>query len=84
MHLRGWTSEATAQCYAIQLDGWTVEQLGGTADEGHAVAAATFAGSLTRDPGTGQRHRPHHWRERPASAAAAASRLTRAAPRVVT
>jgi hypothetical protein len=44
MHLRGWTSEATAQCYAIQLDAWTVEQLGSTADEGRAVAAATFAG----------------------------------------
>jgi hypothetical protein len=43
MHMRGWTGEATAQCYAIQLDAWTVERLGGTADEGRAVAAFLLA-----------------------------------------
>ena len=30
MHLRGITSEAQAQCYAIQGDAWTVVRLGGT------------------------------------------------------
>jgi hypothetical protein len=43
MHLRGWANEATAQCYAIQEDAWTVEKLGGTSDEGVAVAALVLA-----------------------------------------
>jgi hypothetical protein len=38
MHLRGWASEAQAQCYAIQQDPWTVVRLGGTPAEGAAVA----------------------------------------------
>jgi hypothetical protein len=38
MHLRGITSEAQAQCYAIQADAWTVQRLGGTAAEGEGVA----------------------------------------------
>jgi hypothetical protein len=43
MHLRGWTDEATAQCYAIQDDPWTVVQLGGTQAEGAAVASLALA-----------------------------------------
>jgi len=43
MHLRGFTDEAQAQCYAIQLDAWTVERLGGTAAEGADVAALVLA-----------------------------------------
>jgi hypothetical protein len=39
MHLRGWADEATAQCYAIQEDAWTVMRLGGTEEEGAAAAA---------------------------------------------
>ncbi len=38
MHLRGITSEAQAQCYAIQGDAWTVVRLGGTPAEGAAAA----------------------------------------------
>jgi hypothetical protein len=38
MHLRGWADEATAQCYGIQQVALTVEQLGGSAAEGAAVA----------------------------------------------
>ena len=38
VHMRGWAAEATAQCYAIQEDAWTTEQLGGTLQEGQAVA----------------------------------------------
>jgi hypothetical protein len=43
MHLRGWTSEAQAQCYAIQEAAWTVVRLGGTAAEGAAVARLALA-----------------------------------------
>jgi hypothetical protein len=38
MHLRGFMDEAQTQCYAIQLDAWTVVRLGGTPAEGAAVA----------------------------------------------
>ena len=47
MHMRGWTNEATAQCYAIQEDAWTVMRLGGSLAEGRAVAAFVLA----RQPG---------------------------------
>ena len=43
MHLRGITSEATAQCLAIQGDAWTVVRLGGTAEEAAAVASFILA-----------------------------------------
>ncbi len=43
MHMHGWEAEATAQCYAIQEDAWTVGQLGGTPAEGRAVAAFVLA-----------------------------------------
>jgi hypothetical protein len=43
MHLRGWLTEATAQCYAVQEVAWTVVRLGGTADEGAAVARLALA-----------------------------------------
>jgi hypothetical protein len=43
MHLRGWADEATAQCYGIQEVAYTVEQLGGTAAEGQAVASFMLA-----------------------------------------
>jgi hypothetical protein len=43
MHLRGFTNEAQAQCYAIQLDAWTVVRLGGTAAEGADVASLVLA-----------------------------------------
>ena len=43
MHLRGWIDEATAQCYAIQEDPWTVVRLGGTRAEGAAVADLVLA-----------------------------------------
>jgi len=42
-HLRGITDEATTQCYAIQTDAWTVVQLGGTPEEGAAVASLILA-----------------------------------------
>lgn len=44
MHLRGITSEAQAQCYAIQADAWTALQLGAT--EAQARAAGQFALAL--------------------------------------
>jgi hypothetical protein len=43
MHLRGITSEAQAQCYAIQGDAWTVVRLGGTPTEGAAAANYVLA-----------------------------------------
>src|SRR5262249_28373374 len=43
MHLRGWVAEATAQCYAVQEVAWTVVRLGGTADEGAALARLELA-----------------------------------------
>jgi hypothetical protein len=43
MHLRGFMDEAQTQCYAIQLDAWTVVRLGGTAAEGAAVANFVLA-----------------------------------------
>ena len=43
MHLRGFISESQAQCYAIELDAWTVMRLGGTEAEGDAVAAYLLA-----------------------------------------
>jgi hypothetical protein len=43
MHMHGWQDEATAQCYAIQEDAWTVRQLGGSAEEGRAIARFLYA-----------------------------------------
>jgi hypothetical protein len=43
MHMHGWGDEAAAQCYAIQEDAWTTEQLGGTPEEGRAVAEFNLA-----------------------------------------
>jgi hypothetical protein len=43
MHLRGFVNEAQAQCYAIQEDAWTVVRLGGTAEQGAAVASFLLA-----------------------------------------
>jgi hypothetical protein len=43
MHMHGWADEATAQCYAIQEDAWTTVQLGGSPQEGRAVAAFILA-----------------------------------------
>lgn len=43
MHLRGIRSESRAQCLAIEADAWTVVRLGGTADEGLAVAQYVLA-----------------------------------------
>ena len=39
MHMRGWADEALAQCYAIQEVAFTVEWLGGSRQEGAAVAS---------------------------------------------
>jgi hypothetical protein len=39
MHLRGWADEALAQCYALQEVAFTVERLGGSHEEGAAVAS---------------------------------------------
>ena len=43
MHIRGWADEAVAQCYAIQEVAFTVGQLGGSREEGAAVAAYELA-----------------------------------------
>ena len=43
MHLRGIQSESAAQCLAIQADAWTVARLGGTPDQGLAVARFVLA-----------------------------------------
>jgi hypothetical protein len=42
-HLRGFTSEAQAQCYAIQADAWTAMQLGTTELQAEAVARFALA-----------------------------------------
>jgi hypothetical protein len=39
MHMRGWADEALAQCYALQEVAFTVERLGGSRQEGAAVAS---------------------------------------------
>jgi hypothetical protein len=39
IHLRGWADEALTQCYAIQEVAFTVEWLGGSRQEGAAVAS---------------------------------------------
>ena len=39
MHMRGWADEAVAQCYALQEVAFTVERLGGSGEEGAAVAS---------------------------------------------
>jgi hypothetical protein len=43
MHLRGFVDEGATQCYSIQLDAWTVVRLGGTPEEGAAVAKFVLA-----------------------------------------
>ena len=43
MHLRGIQGEAAAQCLAIQADAWTAVRLGGTADQGLALARFVLA-----------------------------------------
>ena len=43
MHLRGIQGEAAAQCLAIQADAWTVVRLGGTVEQGLAVARFVLA-----------------------------------------
>ena len=43
MHLRGFVSESQAQCYAIQEDAWTVVRMGGTEQQGDAVAELMLA-----------------------------------------
>jgi hypothetical protein len=43
MHMRGWADEAVAQCYAIQEVAFTVEQLGGSREEGAALAGFALA-----------------------------------------
>jgi hypothetical protein len=42
-HLRGVVNEAATQCYAIQTDAWTVVRLGGTPEQGAAVASLVYA-----------------------------------------
>jgi hypothetical protein len=43
MHLRGFVDEAQTQCYAIQQDAWTVIRLGGTGEQGAALARFVLA-----------------------------------------
>jgi hypothetical protein len=43
MHMHGWADEGTAQCFAIQEDAWTTHELGGTLQEGRAVASLILA-----------------------------------------
>jgi hypothetical protein len=50
MHLRGWSNEAQAQCYAIQGVGWTVVRLGGTAEQGVALGSLVLAQQPTLAP----------------------------------
>jgi hypothetical protein len=43
MHLRGFLDEAQTECYAVQEDAWTVMRLGGTPEQGAAVARFMLA-----------------------------------------
>lgn len=43
MHLRGFMDEAQTQCYAVQEDAWTVIRLGGTREQGAALASFVLA-----------------------------------------
>ena len=49
-HLRGVIDEAVAQCRSMQLMAWTAQQLGATAEQGHALALAQYTGDYKLMP----------------------------------
>jgi hypothetical protein len=50
-HLRGVIDEAVTECRSLQTMAWTAQQLGATADEGHAMALAQYRGAYREMPG---------------------------------
>ena len=50
-HLRGVIDEAVTECHSLQTMAWTAQQLGATADEGHAMALAQYTGAYREMPG---------------------------------
>ena len=49
-HLRGILDEAETECRSLQAMAWTAQQLGATAEQGHAMATAQYTGSYEQMP----------------------------------
>jgi hypothetical protein len=49
-HLRGVVDEAVTECRALQTMAWTAQQLGATAEQGHALAKAQYEGAYRDMP----------------------------------
>jgi hypothetical protein len=49
-HLRGVIGEAETECRSLQTMAWTAQQLGATAEEGHAMALAQYTGAYREMP----------------------------------
>src|SRR5215207_10192398 len=54
-HLRGVVDEAETECRSLQTMAWTAQQLGATADQGHAMARAQYDGGYRDMPARYQR-----------------------------
>lgn len=49
-HLRGVIDEAETECRSLQTMAWTAQQLGATAEQGHAIALAQYTGAYNEMP----------------------------------
>jgi hypothetical protein len=49
-HLRGLMDEAETECRSLQTMAWTAQQLGATAEQGHAMARAQYDGGYRDMP----------------------------------
>ena len=49
-HLRGVIDEAETECRSLQTMAWTAQQLGATAEQGHAMALAQYTGVYQEMP----------------------------------
>jgi hypothetical protein len=49
-HLRGIMDEAVTECRSLQTMAWTAQQLGTTAEQGHAMALAQYTGAYLEMP----------------------------------
>ena len=49
-HLRGMMDEGVTECRSLQTMAWTAQQLGATAEQGHALALAQYNGAYKEMP----------------------------------
>ena len=49
-HLQGVMDEAATECRSLQTMAWTAQQLGATAEQGHAMARAQYEGGYREMP----------------------------------